>query len=211
MDKVGVVGAGMMGAEIALCFAMAGNEVTMKDATLALAQQGKDRLEGVLDTAIQKGRFQAEEKAPTLSRITCSDQYEDLKNVDLIVEAVFEDLEIKTGVFAQLDSVCKADCVFATNTSSSLHGDCLTKWVRHFRLGIAINRRFACSGVQCSGGGGRLPAPPSAALQALAGGSLSLRLGGRGRDSAGRFSSEFDNPGRAASANGEPCFRRLRW
>jgi 3-hydroxybutyryl-CoA dehydrogenase len=118
MDKVGVVGAGMMGAEIALCFAMAGNEVTMKDATLALAQQGKDRLEGVLDTAIQKGRFQAEEKAPTLSRITCSDQYEDLKNVDLIVEAVFEDLEIKTGVFAQLDSVCKADCVFATNTSS---------------------------------------------------------------------------------------------
>jgi len=52
----------MMGAEIALCFAMAGNEVTMKDATLELAQKGKERLLGVLDKAIQKGRVQVREK-----------------------------------------------------------------------------------------------------------------------------------------------------
>jgi len=118
ISKVGVVGAGMMGAEIALCFAMSGYEVAMKETTLELGQKGKDRLEGVLDKAIKKERFQAKEKDPTLSRITPTDQYEILRDVDLVVEAVFEDSEIKKKVFAELDSVCKPDCVFSTNTSS---------------------------------------------------------------------------------------------
>ncbi|MCK4791159.1 MAG: 3-hydroxyacyl-CoA dehydrogenase family protein [Desulfobacteraceae bacterium] len=118
MNKVGVIGAGMMGAEIALCFAMSGYEVAMKDEPLALAQKGKNRLRGLLDKAIQKGKFQAEEKDPTLSRITPTDQYGAFRDMDLVMEAVFEDLETKREVFAQLDSVCKPDCVFATNTSS---------------------------------------------------------------------------------------------
>jgi len=117
-NKVGVVGAGMMGAEIALCFAMSDHRVVMKDETFELAQKGKDRLGGVLDKAIQKGKFQFEEKKPTLSRITPTDQYEALKDADLVVEAIFEDLEAKREVFAQLDNICKPDCVFATNTSS---------------------------------------------------------------------------------------------
>jgi len=118
VSKVGIIGAGMMGAEIALCFVMSGYEVAMKDKTLELAQKGKDRLEGVLDKAIQKGRFQTKDKDPTLSRITPTDQYGSFKDVDLAVEAVFEDLETKKEVFAQLDSLCKPDCIFATNTSS---------------------------------------------------------------------------------------------
>jgi 3-hydroxybutyryl-CoA dehydrogenase len=141
MDKIGVAGAGMMGAEIALCFAMAGNEVTVKDATLELAQNGKNRLEEVLDKVIQKGRFQADEKDPTLSRITCSDRYEDLQNVDLIVEAVSEDLEIKREVFAQLDSVCKSDCVFATNTSS-IPITLLATSVKPERIGSFLGAHF---------------------------------------------------------------------
>lgn len=108
----------MMGAEIALCFAMADYEVTMKDATLDLAQKGKNRLEGVLDKAIKKDRFQAQDKALVLSRISPTEKYEALKDADLVVEAVFEDLEIKKDVFSQLDSICKPDCIFATNTSS---------------------------------------------------------------------------------------------
>ena len=118
INKVGVIGAGMMGAEIALCFAMSGYEVVMKDATLELAQKGKDRLDGVLDKAIKKGKFQAEDKVATLSRITPTKQYEALEDVGLVVEAVFEDLETKKEVFSQLDSVCKPDCILATNTSS---------------------------------------------------------------------------------------------
>lgn len=118
INKVGVIGAGMMGAEIALCFAMSGYEVIMKETDLEVAQKGKDRLEVVLDKAIKKGVFQAEEKSPTLSRISLTDQYNALDNVGLVVEAVFEDLETKKEVFAQLDSACKPDCILATNTSS---------------------------------------------------------------------------------------------
>jgi 3-hydroxybutyryl-CoA dehydrogenase len=118
VSKVGIIGAGMMGAEIALCFALSGRDISMRDVTLELAQKGKDRLEGVLDKAIQKGKFQADNKDSTLSRITPVDQYGIFKDVDLVVEAVFEDLETKKEVFAELDRVCKKDCVFATNTSS---------------------------------------------------------------------------------------------
>jgi len=118
MNKVGVIGAGMMGAEIALCFAMSGYKVAMKDEPLALAQKGKDRLQGVLDKAIKKGKFQAQDKDATLSRITTTDQYGAFRDMDLVIEAVFENLETKREVFSQLDSACKPACVFATNTSS---------------------------------------------------------------------------------------------
>jgi 3-hydroxybutyryl-CoA dehydrogenase len=140
-ETIFIIGAGMMGAEIALCFAMAGNEVTMKDATLELAQKGKNRLEGVLDRAIQKGRFRADEKDSTLFRIDPTDHYEALKDVDLIVEAVFEDLEIKREVFAQLDSICKPDCVFATNTSS-IPITLLATSVKPERIGSFLGAHF---------------------------------------------------------------------
>jgi len=117
-SKIGVVGAGMMGAEIALCFATSGHPVVMKEEKLDLAQKGKERLVGVLDKAIQKGRFQEEEKSGTLSRITPTDQYGVFADVDVVVEAVFEDVETKKNVFSQLDRTCKAECYFATNTSS---------------------------------------------------------------------------------------------
>ena len=118
LKKVGVVGAGMMGAEIALCFARSGYDVVMKETSLALAQKGKDRLGGVLDKAIKKGTFQAEDKEATLSRITPTEDNDDFKDADLVIEAVFEDEKIKKEVFAQLDNICKPGCVFATNTSS---------------------------------------------------------------------------------------------
>jgi len=141
MDKIGVAGAGMMGAEIALCFATAGYKVAMKDVTLQLAQRGKERLGGVLDKAIKKGTFQAEDKDATLSRINPTEEYESLKDADLVMEAVFEDLEIKRGVFAQLDSICKPDCVFATNTSS-IPITLLATSVKQERIGSFLGAHF---------------------------------------------------------------------
>jgi len=141
MNKVGVIGAGMMGADIALCFAMSGYDVAMKDEPLALAQKGKDRLRGVLDKAIQKGKFQAEEKDPTISRITPTDQYGAFRDMDLVMEAVFEDLETKREAFAQLDSVCKPDCVFATNTSS-IPITLLATSVKSERIGRFLGAHF---------------------------------------------------------------------
>ncbi len=118
MKRVGVVGAGMMGAEIALSFAIAGYEVLMKDATAELAQQGKDRLGDTLNRLIHKNRFKAENKDPTLGRIIPKGEYSIFNELDLVVEAVFEDLETKRQVFSELGEICRPDCVFATNTSS---------------------------------------------------------------------------------------------
>ena len=141
ISKVGIVGAGMMGAEIALCFAMAGYEVAMKETTLELAQKGKHRLEGVLDKAIRKGKFEAEDKDSTLTRIIPIDSYEAFKEVDLVIEAVFEDLETKKTVFTQLDSVCKPECVFATNTSS-ISITLLATSVKTQRIGRFLGSHF---------------------------------------------------------------------
>lgn len=116
--RVGIVGAGMMGAEIALCFAASGSEVSMKDETLELEQKGKQRLDDVLNKAVKKGRFKAEEKDSTLLRVTPTDHYSAFKDMDLVIEVVFEDLETKRAVVSQLDKICRPDCVFATNTSS---------------------------------------------------------------------------------------------
>ena len=95
----------------------------------------------MLDKAIQKGKFQAEEKDPTLSRITPTDQYDAFRDMDLVVEAVFEDLEIKREVFAKLDSACKPDCVFATNTSS-IPITLLATLVKSERIGQFLGSHF---------------------------------------------------------------------
>ena len=116
--KIGVLGAGMMGAEIALCFAKAGYPVAMKEVSLELASQGKQRLAGVLDKAIKKGKFPAEEKEPTLGRIKPTEAYEDFEEVDLVAEAIIEDFSTKQKVFEEVDRICKPECIFATNTSS---------------------------------------------------------------------------------------------
>ncbi len=116
--KVGVLGAGMMGAEIALSFAASGCPVTIKDVSVEVAQRGKDRLDGVLDKAIKKGKFSENEKEPTLCRISVTDRYEDLADVSLVIEAIIEDFQAKREALTQLEQFCSPDCVIATNTSS---------------------------------------------------------------------------------------------
>ena len=118
LKKIGVVGAGMMGAEIALSFAMTGFEVILKDANIELAHKGKERLNGVLNKFIKKGTFETNKKELILSRIMPSHEFDPFREVDLVEEAVFESFEVKSQVFRELDEICRQECVFATNTSS---------------------------------------------------------------------------------------------
>jgi 3-hydroxyacyl-CoA dehydrogenase/enoyl-CoA hydratase/3-hydroxybutyryl-CoA epimerase len=116
--KVGVLGAGMMGAGIAYVSAMAGIEVVLIDAKQEAADKGKAYSEGLQDKAISRKRSTPEKKAEVLGRITATTDYAALKGCDLIVEAVFEDMGVKAEVTAKTEAVIPADCIFASNTST---------------------------------------------------------------------------------------------
>ena len=141
LKKIGVLGAGMMGAEIALCFAVSGFETVMKETNLELAEKGKARLDKILDGAIQKGKFQAQEKEVTLARIIPTDSHDLFEKVDLVVEAVYESLEAKKEVLIELDKICKPGCVFASNTSS-IPITQLAAFLKPDRIGRFIGAHF---------------------------------------------------------------------
>ena len=116
--KVGILGAGMMGAGIAYVSAMAGIEVVLIDAAQASADKGKAYSEGLLDKAISRKKSTEEKKAEVLGRITATTDYDALKGCDLIVEAVFEDPSVKAEVTKKAEAVIPEDAIFATNTST---------------------------------------------------------------------------------------------
>lgn len=118
IKKIGVVGAGMMGAEIALCFAQAGYATVMGDATAEMAVRGKHRQSLVLDKSIAKGRLAAADKAAILERVSVTGELTDMSDCDLVIEAVFEDFAVKAEIFRQIDQICQPDCIIASNTSS---------------------------------------------------------------------------------------------
>ena len=118
IKKIGVVGAGMMGAEIALYFAMNGYETVLGDINQELAEKGKLKQAAVLDRRIAKGRLAAEEKEAILSRVAATGSLGDMADCDLVIEAVLEVLEVKANVYKQLDIVCKPETIIASNTSS---------------------------------------------------------------------------------------------
>jgi 3-hydroxyacyl-CoA dehydrogenase/enoyl-CoA hydratase/3-hydroxybutyryl-CoA epimerase len=118
VKKLGVLGAGMMGAGIAYVSAQAGIEVVLIDATQEAADKGRAYSEGILDAGIAKRRVTPEKKAEVLSHITATTEYAALAGCDLIIEAVFEDVGVKAGVTKKAEAVIPADCVFATNTST---------------------------------------------------------------------------------------------
>lgn len=118
LKRVGIVGGGMMGSEIALCFASVGVEVILKDIDLELAKKGRERSGLALDKLINKGHSKMEERETILAQIIPTDKNTSFDKVDLIVEAAIEDLETKKSIFRELDAICKPECIFATNTSS---------------------------------------------------------------------------------------------
>jgi 3-hydroxyacyl-CoA dehydrogenase/enoyl-CoA hydratase/3-hydroxybutyryl-CoA epimerase len=116
--KIGVLGAGFMGAGIAYVTAKAGIPVVLLDRDMAAAEKGKAHSAGLMDGAIKKGRATAEQKEQLLSLITPTVDYKDLEGCDLVVEAVFEDSEVKKGATQQAEAVIAADAIFASNTST---------------------------------------------------------------------------------------------
>jgi len=118
LRKLGVVGAGFMGAGIAYVSAQAGMEVVLVDRDQAAADRGKAHAEAQIDAQIRKGRATAETKAALLGRITATPDYAALAGCDLVIEAVFEDPKVKAEVIARVESVIGDDVIFASNTST---------------------------------------------------------------------------------------------
>jgi len=118
VKKVGIMGAGMMGAGIAIVSAMAGIKVVLIDQKQDAADKGKAYVENYLDQGIKRKKTTPEKKAAVLELITATTDYTALKGADLIVEAVFEDPKIKAEVTAKVEAVVGEDCIFATNTST---------------------------------------------------------------------------------------------
>jgi 3-hydroxyacyl-CoA dehydrogenase/enoyl-CoA hydratase/3-hydroxybutyryl-CoA epimerase len=116
--KVGVLGAGMMGAGIALVSAQAGIDVVLVDQNQEAADKGKAYSEAYMDKGIKRGKATPEKKETLLSRITATTDYTALKDADLIIEAVFEDPEVKATVTKTVEAVVPEDCIFASNTST---------------------------------------------------------------------------------------------
>ncbi len=117
LQRIGVIGGGTMGAGIAVSLLDAGLSVTMverDDAALAL---GQSRVTRIYDGLIKKGRLSDDDKASILARFKGSTTYRDLADADLVIEAVFEDMDVKKAVFAELDRFCQPGAVLATNTS----------------------------------------------------------------------------------------------
>jgi 3-hydroxyacyl-CoA dehydrogenase/enoyl-CoA hydratase/3-hydroxybutyryl-CoA epimerase len=116
--KIGVLGAGFMGAGIAYVTAQAGIPVVLLDRDMPAAEKGKAHSAGLMDGLIKKGRATAEKKEQLLSLITPTDDYAMLDGCDMIVEAVFEDSEIKKGVTEKAEAVLSKNAIFASNTST---------------------------------------------------------------------------------------------
>jgi len=116
--KVGVLGAGMMGAGIAYACARAGLSVVLKDVALDSAEKGKAYSAGILDKAIKRGRATEDRKQALLELIQPTGDVQDLADCDLIIEAVFEDEKLKDRVIRETEAVLKPGVIFASNTST---------------------------------------------------------------------------------------------
>jgi 3-hydroxyacyl-CoA dehydrogenase / enoyl-CoA hydratase / 3-hydroxybutyryl-CoA epimerase len=118
VTKLGILGAGMMGAGIAYVSAKAGIQVVLLDSTQEAAERGKAYSQGLLDKAVKKGRSTADKRDALLAKITPTTDYARLEGCDLVVEAVFEDRAVKAEVTRRAEGVIAAAAVFASNTST---------------------------------------------------------------------------------------------
>jgi 3-hydroxyacyl-CoA dehydrogenase / enoyl-CoA hydratase / 3-hydroxybutyryl-CoA epimerase len=118
ITKIGVLGAGMMGAGIAYVSAKAGFEVVLKDVSLEAAQKGKGYSEKLEAKALERGRTTEEKSKALLDRITPTGDAADLRGVDFVVEAVFENQELKHKVFGEIEDVVEPNALLGSNTST---------------------------------------------------------------------------------------------
>ncbi|MFD2215159.1 3-hydroxybutyryl-CoA dehydrogenase [Metabacillus endolithicus] len=118
IQKIMVIGAGQMGSGIAQVCAMAGFQVILHDMKQDIAEKGLSFIQKQLQRQVEKGKLSEQDKVKTLQRLTPSASIEDAKEVDFIIEAVIEKMEVKTSLFKQLDTLAPEQVILATNTSS---------------------------------------------------------------------------------------------
>ncbi|GAA5045346.1 3-hydroxyacyl-CoA dehydrogenase NAD-binding domain-containing protein [Nocardia callitridis] len=118
IKKVGVLGAGMMGAGIAYVSAKAGYEVVLKDVTIEAAERGKNYSEKIEAKALSRGKTTEEKSKALLARITPAADAKDLDGVDFVIEAVFENTELKHKVFQEIEDIVTPDALLGSNTST---------------------------------------------------------------------------------------------
>jgi len=116
--RLGVIGAGMMGAGIAHAAAVAGVEVVLLDSSAEAAERGKEHARGLLDAAVKKGRSHPQRRDEALARILPGTDFAALAGCELVIEAVFEDRAVKADVTARAEAVLGPEAVFASNTST---------------------------------------------------------------------------------------------
>ncbi|MGW3242311.1 3-hydroxyacyl-CoA dehydrogenase family protein [Streptomyces sp. NPDC001070] len=116
--KLAVIGAGLMGSGIAQVSAQAGYEVVLRDITDEALARGKGGIEASYEKFVAKGRLAAEDAAAALARITTTTDLDAAADADIVVEAVFEKIEVKQEIFRALDKIAKGDAVLASNTSA---------------------------------------------------------------------------------------------
>jgi len=113
-----VIGSGLMGGGITQVAAQAGYNVIMNDLNMELIDRGFSTIARLLEGQVKKEKLTAAEKDATLARISKSPDLEESKKADFIIEAAFENLEVKESIFRKLDAICREDVIFASNTSS---------------------------------------------------------------------------------------------
>jgi 3-hydroxybutyryl-CoA dehydrogenase len=115
---VGVIGCGLMGSGIAQVCAQAGYKTVVREVNDDLLKKGLGKIESFLSKSVEKGKLAAEQKAVILSNLSGTTALADLKSADLVIEAAIENINLKKEVFAELDKLCGAHAIFASNTSS---------------------------------------------------------------------------------------------
>jgi 3-hydroxybutyryl-CoA dehydrogenase len=130
VGAVAVVGSGTMGNGIAQVFAQRGHSVILRDLDQTILDGARKQIEKNLTRLIEKEVISLADKSSTLARIRCVTEVEELAAADFVIEAVVEDVEVKTGLFQELDKVCRPETILASNTSS----------ISITRLGSATNR-----------------------------------------------------------------------
>jgi 3-hydroxybutyryl-CoA dehydrogenase len=118
IQRVGVLGCGLMGSGIAQVAAAAGHQTFVRDVAQAVLDKGKGTIEKSLARLVEKGKLPAADRDATVQRLTFTTVVADLKSCDIVIEAVTEDLELKNALWKELDGLCGAGAIFASNTSS---------------------------------------------------------------------------------------------
>ena len=118
IQRVGVLGCGLMGSGIAQVAASAGYDTIVRDVSKEFLDRGRAVIEKSLAKFVEKGKLQAADRDATLKRLTFTTTVADLKQSDLVIEAITEDLALKNALFKELDALCGPGTIFASNTSS---------------------------------------------------------------------------------------------